>query len=60
MMWCSNKDNWPLSGDVEGTSRTYLPEEDACDGTPEEKRGLVGEVGRQRERFHLGRHADGP
>lgn len=59
MVWCSNKDNWALSGDVESTSRTYLPKEDACDGTPENERGLVGQVGRERERFDLVRHADG-
>lgn len=60
MMRCANKDYWALSGDVEGTSRTYLPEEDACDDAPEEEGGFVGQVGRKRERFHLVRHADGP
>ena len=58
MVWCSDEDNWTISGDVEGTSRTYLPEEDACDGAPDDEGGLVGEVGRKRERFHLVRHPD--
>jgi hypothetical protein len=60
MMWCTNEDNWALPGDVESTSRTNLPEEDACNGAPEEEGGLVGELGRKRERFHLFRHAGGP
>jgi hypothetical protein len=45
MMWSSDEDYWTLSGDVEGTPRTYLPEEDACDDAPEDEGGLVGEVG---------------
>lgn len=60
VMRCPDEDNWTLSGDVESASRTYLPEEDACDGAPEEEGGLVGELGRKWEGFHLVGHADGP
>jgi len=58
MVWCCNKDDRAISGDVEGTSRTYLSEEDTCDGAPEDERGLVGNVGRKRERFWRVRHTD--
>lgn len=44
MMRCNNKDNWPFSGDVEGTSGTYFSEEDTRDDAPEDEGSLVGQV----------------
>jgi hypothetical protein len=58
MMWSYNKNHWAFPGDVEGTSGTYLPEENAGDHAPKEKGGLVGHVGRKWERFYMVRHAD--
>jgi len=45
MVGCYHENDWAISGNVEGTPRTYLSKEDACDDTPEEERGLVGQVG---------------
>jgi len=45
MVWCCHKDDWAISGDVEGAPGTYLSEEDTCDGAPEDEGGLVGKVG---------------
>jgi hypothetical protein len=58
MVWCCYENDRAISGDVEGAPRTYLPEEDTCDDAPEDERGLVGQVGRKRERFLMVRHAD--
>jgi hypothetical protein len=58
MVWCCYKDDRAISGDVEGAPGTYLSEEDTCDDAPEDERGLVGNVGRKRERFLRVRHAD--
>lgn len=58
VMRCCHKNDRAISGDVEGTSGTYLSEEDTCDGAPEDERGLVGKVRRKRERFLAVRHAD--
>jgi len=56
MVRCYHEDDRAISGDVESTSRTYLPEEDACDHAPEDEGGLVGQVRRKRERFYMVRH----
>lgn len=56
VMWCCDKNDRTIPGDVEGTSRTYLSEEDTCDGAPEDERGLVGNVRRKGERFLAVRH----
>ena len=58
MVWCCHKDDRAISGYVEGTPRTYLSEEDTCDGAPEDEGGLVGNLGRKRERFLRVRHTD--
>ena len=58
MVWCCHENDRPISGDVEGTSRTYLPEEDTCNCAPDDEGGLVGQVGRKRKRFCMVRHAD--
>ena len=44
MMWCCHEDDRAIPGDVEGTSRAYLPKEYACDSAPEDEGGLVGQV----------------
>lgn len=58
MVRCCHEDDRAIFGDVEGTSGAYLPEEDASDHAPEDEGGLVGQVGRERERFWMVRHAD--
>lgn len=58
MMRCCHKNDRTILGNVEGTSRAYLPEEDTCDDAPEDEGGLVGQVGREREGFWMVRHAD--
>ena len=58
MMRCCHEDYRAISGNVECTSRAYLPEEDAGHHAPEDEGGLVGQVGRERERFWMVGHAD--
>ena len=45
MVRCCHENDRAISWDVEGTSRTYLPEEDTCDCAPDDEGGLVGQVG---------------
>ena len=45
MVRCCHENDGAISGDVEGTSRTYLPKEDTCDGAPDDEGGFVGQVG---------------
>ena len=58
MVRCRHKNDRAISRNVEGPSRTYLSEEDTCDCAPDDEGGLVGQIGRKRERFCTVRHAD--
>ena len=57
MMRCSNEYNGAIVGDVKGSSRSYLPEEDIGDCPPKQQGSVIGEIGGCEPFFGSGWHA---